>query len=75
MVFTAFTANLLANMTLNAINNGLVIGSQFRDVIITVANQVPTSAFTWLNWIILRFTITLPVSPYEQHLSLWRFEY
>ena len=55
MVVTAFTNNLLWQMLLRAINTGLNLGSDFADVVRTVAATVPTViSATWLNWCILR---------------------
>jgi hypothetical protein len=40
---------------------GLNLGKEMKEVLVTVANSIPTQqAPVWLNWIIVRFTYTLP---------------
>lgn len=62
MFLTAFTSNLLVTMVINGFNEGLRIGSEFQKVLESVAAAIPTSASSvWLNWIIVRTTMTLPL--------------
>lgn len=62
-MLTAFSGALLASMTIQAINNGLSFGSELTSVLRTIAATIPTTvAAAWLNWIIFRFTITLPLN-------------
>ena len=63
MVVTAFSGQLLASMILSGFNDGLRIGSEFRSVVRAVALTVPSkTSASWLNWIIFRFTVILPLS-------------
>jgi hypothetical protein len=62
-VLTAFSSTLLGTMVINGFNNDVSFESQFREVLVNISLTVPeTIAFTWLNWIILRFTTTIPLS-------------
>lgn len=61
MVLTAFSGQLLANMALSAINEGF--GSQFQELLRTIAKTIPSQiSVNWINWIIFRFTIILPLN-------------
>lgn len=61
MLATAFTGTTLAQMFFEGIVNGLNIGAELKDVLVTAANSIPTQqAPVWMNWIIVRFTYTLP---------------
>lgn len=63
MVFTAFSGSLLANMGIKALNEGLEIGSEFQTILKEIALSVPSNvAVNWLNWIIFRITIILPLN-------------
>lgn len=63
MVLTAFSGQLLANMGLNALNEGLSIGTQFQEILRTIAETIPSQiSVNWINWIIFRFTIILPLN-------------
>jgi len=63
MVLTAFTGQLLANMALSALNEGLSIGTQIQEILRTIAKTIPSQiSVNWLNWIIFRFTIILPLN-------------
>jgi hypothetical protein len=63
MVLTAFTGQILANMALSGFNDGLVVGSQIRTVVVAVAQTIPSHvAANWLNWILFRTLSTLPFS-------------
>lgn len=43
--------------------SGLNLGNEVKYVLVTVANSIPTEqAPVWMNWIIIRFTWTLPFS-------------
>jgi hypothetical protein len=62
MICTAFSGQLLAQMAINAWNTGLEIGNQLTDFLRNIAAAIPsTLSVSWLNWIIYRFTITLPL--------------
>ena len=61
MVCTAFTGSSLMTMVLNAINEGQVANS-VTEVLIEIAGTIPTQvSSTWINWIIVRTTMTLPL--------------
>ena len=61
MVLTAFSGQLLANMALSALNEGF--GSQFQDLLRTIAQTIPSQiSVNWINWIVFRFTIILPLN-------------
>lgn len=63
MVLTAFTGPMLAYWILGAVNKSQKLGDGLRDVLIRVAGSTPTLiAANWLNWIIYRFTIILPIN-------------
>lgn len=63
MLMTAFTGTSLGTMFLEAWTSNLNIGEQTRTLLSTVAATIPTTVgATWLNWILLRFTFTLPVN-------------
>ena len=62
MTIAAFSTTLISNMFLNGLNNGR-LGGEFREVIREIARTIPSvQAVTWLNWIIFRFTVLLPVN-------------
>ena len=62
MTIAAFSTTLISNMFLNGLNNGR-LGGEFREVIREIARTIPSvHAVSWLNWIIFRFTILLPVN-------------
>ena len=61
MVCTAFTGSSLMTMVLNAVNEGQVANS-VTEVLIEIAGTIPTQvSSTWINWIIVRTTMTLPL--------------
>jgi Calcium-dependent channel, 7TM region, putative phosphate/Late exocytosis, associated with Golgi transport len=63
MVVTAFSGQLLATMGLKAINEGISLDSELQSILRQIAGSIPTTvAVSWLNWIIFRFTITLPLN-------------
>jgi len=63
MVLTAFSSTLLTTMVIDAFNEDLAFGSEFRSVLGQISETIPsTISVTWLNWIIFRFTITLPLN-------------
>ena len=63
MLLTAFTGQLLANMTIQALDEGLSVGTEVQEMLRVVASAVPgTVSVTWLNWIIFRVTIILPLN-------------
>lgn len=62
MLVTAFTGSTLATMLLNGLLTGN-FGEEFRDALTSVARTIPTSqAPVWLNWMITRTFITLPMN-------------
>jgi hypothetical protein len=62
MVVTAFTGQLLASMAISGFNDGLRIGSELRTILRSVALTIPSNvSASWLNWIIFRFTVVLPL--------------
>lgn len=73
MVLTAFSGQLLANMALSALNEGF--GSQFQDLLRTIAQTIPSQiSVNWINWIIFRFTIILPMN-YLVQVNTYFFHY
>jgi hypothetical protein len=61
MVVTAFTGNSLATMVINGFSAGNL---QFnvQEVLAQVASAIPTQiSAQWLNWIIVRIGVTLPL--------------
>lgn len=63
MVLTAFTGPMLAYWVLGAVNKGEKLGDGLRKILIHLAGATPTLiAANWLNWIIYRFTIILPIN-------------
>jgi hypothetical protein len=63
IVLTAFTGSSLSNMVLQGFNAGIRLGSEATQVLATTAATIPTLiSATWLNWIIVRMTITLPLN-------------
>jgi len=63
MVITAFTGPMLAYWILGTVNKGERLGDGFRQLLIHLAGATPTLiAANWLNWIIYRFTIILPIN-------------
>jgi Calcium-dependent channel, 7TM region, putative phosphate len=63
MVLTAFSGNTLANMGLKGIKEGIDVSSDFRSVLVGIAQTIPTViAVSWLNWIIMRLLIILPLN-------------
>jgi Calcium-dependent channel, 7TM region, putative phosphate len=75
MVLTAFTGPLLAQMVLLGFNDGLRIGDQLSSILRVVALAIPsTISATWLNWIIFRFLIILPLN-YLLQINTFLFHY
>ena len=74
MVCTAFTGSSLMTVVLNAINEGQVANS-VTEVLIEIAGTIPTQvSSTWINWIIVRTTMTLPLQYMLQvNTFLFRF--
>jgi hypothetical protein len=63
MVLTAFTGPMLAYWVIGAVNKSQRLGDGLREVLIRIAGTTPTLiAANWLNWIIYRFTIILPIN-------------
>ena len=52
MVLTAFSSTLLTTMVIDAFNEDLAFGSEFRSVLGQISETIPsTISVTWLNWI------------------------
>lgn len=63
MVVTAFSGQLLATMGLEVVNQGLSLQTELQSVLRQIAETIPsTTSVSWLNWIIFRVTITLPLN-------------
>lgn len=61
MVCTAFSGSSLMTMVLNAVNEGQIANS-LTEVLVEIAGTIPTQvASNWINWIIVRTTMTLPL--------------
>lgn len=61
MVVSAFSGTTLASAMIEAFGEELDIGSNVQNAIILSARTIPTTvSVTWLNWIIVRFTLVLP---------------
>jgi hypothetical protein len=61
MVVIAFSGSSLSVMALNAFNEGQII-DEASNVLTTIASTIPTQvSSTWINWIIVRTTMTLPL--------------
>lgn len=44
-------------------DGGFTIGTEAQRVLVQIASTIPTQiAASWINWIIVRFTITLPLN-------------
>ena len=75
MITTAFSGQLLATMGLKAFNEGLSIESELQLILRQIAGSIPTTvAVSWLNWIIFRCTITLPLN-YLLQVNTFLFHY
>jgi len=62
MMLTAFTGTTLTQMLTEVFINRKSLGGQIRLVLAGVANSIPTQqAPVWMNWLIVRFTYTLPL--------------
>jgi hypothetical protein len=68
MVLTAFSGQLLTQVGLKAAKalkdaEGVEVASEFQFVIREIARTIPsTVSVSWLNWIIFRVTIILPLN-------------
>jgi hypothetical protein len=63
MVVTAFTGPILAQWVMNAIDNDFDFGNGLREALRLIAGATSTVvSANWLNWIIYRFTIIVPVN-------------
>jgi hypothetical protein len=61
MLLAAFSGTSLSTAVINGFNEGIQIGAEVQEVIETTAVAIPTQvSATWLNWMIVRFTIVLP---------------
>jgi hypothetical protein len=62
MVFTAFSGTSLANMALAYFNEKRTDGNNFTSVLVEIARSLPSQVSAlWLNWIILRTLVILPL--------------
>jgi hypothetical protein len=61
MLLAAFSGTSLSTAVINGFNEGIQIGAEAQEVIEITAAAIPTQvSATWLNWMIVRFTIVLP---------------
>jgi hypothetical protein len=61
MVVSAFSGTTIASAFLEAIGEGRDLGSSIQNAIVVSAHTIPlTVSATWLNWIIVRFTLVMP---------------
>lgn len=75
MVLTAFTGQLLAQMVLYGFNDGLQFGTEFTSILRAVALSIPSGiSASWLNWIIVRCMIILPLN-YLLQVNTFLFHY
>jgi hypothetical protein len=62
MLITAFSASYIVSMITSALSSGDFQKST-QELLTQIANTLPTNtSFFWLNWLILRFSMTLPSS-------------
>jgi len=62
MMLAAFSGTSLAQMGIAVFFDEGQLGREIKDVLVAVANSIPThQAPVWVNWLIVRFTYTLPV--------------
>lgn len=63
MVLTAFSGPVLANMGLRLFLEGFTVASDFQTVLRDIASTIPSiGSVSWLNWIIFRITVILPLN-------------
>jgi hypothetical protein len=61
MMLTAFTGTSLTQMFTEVFLDEGQLGTEIKDVLAAAANSIPTQqAPVWVNWLIVRFTYTLP---------------
>lgn len=61
MVVSAFSGTSFSTAVIEGFNQGIAIGASFQEVIEVTAATIPSQvSATWLNWILVRFTIVLP---------------
>ena len=61
MLISAFSGTSFSTAVIQGFNQGLNIGMEIQGVIEATARAIPSEvSATWLNWIIVRFTIVLP---------------
>jgi len=69
MLVTAFTGSTLAQMLLNGLFQG-DLSDEFKDGVLQVGQTIPTQqAPVWLNWMITRTLITLPMNYLFQFMT------
>ncbi len=74
MLITAFSASYIVTMIINALNSGDIQEST-QALLTNIANTLPTqTSFFWLNWLILRFSMTLP-SSYLMQVNTFIFHF
>ena len=61
MVVAAFSGTSFSTAVIEGFNKGIAIGAEVQEVIEVTAATIPSQvSATWLNWILVRFTIVLP---------------
>ena len=61
MVVAAFSGTSFSTAVIEGFNQGIAIGAELQAVVEVVAATIPSQvSATWLNWILVRFTIVLP---------------
>jgi hypothetical protein len=61
MVLAAFSGTSFSTAVIAGFNEGIKIGAELQRVVAITAETIPSKvSVTWLNWIIVRFTIVLP---------------
>jgi Calcium-dependent channel, 7TM region, putative phosphate len=74
MLATAFTGTSLATIIIEGVYYNFNVAEEARDVLRLVASTIPTTVgSTWLNWLIIRYSVTLPTNYLLQFPTLaWR---
>lgn len=63
MLATAFTGTSLATVVIEGLYYNINVAEEAREVLRTVASTIPTTVgSTWLNWLIVRYAVTLPTN-------------
>eukprot|EP00529_Nitzschia_sp_RCC80_P006547 CAMPEP_0113523150 /NCGR_PEP_ID=MMETSP0014_2-20120614/45558_1 /TAXON_ID=2857 /ORGANISM="Nitzschia sp." /LENGTH=1639 /DNA_ID=CAMNT_0000421233 /DNA_START=235 /DNA_END=5154 /DNA_ORIENTATION=- /assembly_acc=CAM_ASM_000159 len=74
MLATAFTGTSLATVIIEGVYYNFNVAEEARDVLRQVASTIPTTVgSTWLNWLIIRYSVTMPTNYLLQFPTLaWR---